>query len=249
VASPPVHIAPQSRCNRWCTRPTPTPGNIPLARRRTEKPVTFDTYKNADDLMNPMGRTLTRRCRRSVIGARILCSAWFDRRETLSFGRRVGGSGLIAPWPHPPGRTTFTPPSYDPESGARGRSPRSRGAAARIPSAKSRGPSVGRNLDMRGDLSMGDRGLSGTGTNSPTVSARNKNWSALWTNAPASQIILRPTKADTVRSRSRPARMCRVHFGFSRTFADPGPPSGAVIPVLQGILGRSGPEKGGLHRK
>jgi len=48
-----------------------------LARRHTEKPVTFDTYKKTDDLMNPPGGILARRCRRSASGARIRRCAWF----------------------------------------------------------------------------------------------------------------------------------------------------------------------------
>ena len=37
--------------------------------------------------------------------------------------------------------------------------------------------------------------------------------------------------------------------GFSRTSDDPGPPSGGAVLVLQGILTRSRPQAGRLHRK
>jgi hypothetical protein len=54
-----------------------------------EKPLTFDTYKKADDLMNPMGRTLARRCRRSVSGAHIRCSAWFEFLCSLVYAKCI----------------------------------------------------------------------------------------------------------------------------------------------------------------
>ena len=38
-------------------------------------------------------------------------------------------------------------------------------------------------------------------------------------------------------------------IGFSRTFDDAGPPSGTPVFFFQGILGRSRPEIGRLHRK
>src|SRR5271157_1039679 len=40
-----------------------------------------------------------------------------------------------------------------------------------------------------------------------------------------------------------------VNFGFSRTFDDAGPPPGTPVFFFQGILGRSRPEIGRLHRK